>query len=426
MCSGKRLSVNNELGELQVNDSYTIYRAREKIFKLGRRLKLSDFTSSGMAAFTSQLIRVKLKRSSQVTIKFYLGKETGENKDSEKSKFIYLILDLHGEEMPDELNKLQLRNVFDEIEAKKEEEKSPYVRLVLYLSSIEESKIDIENLKEVIEAATVEEMANRLEKMAEELRQKNIRLEEANKAKSDFLANMSHELRTPLNSIIGFSEIMQEEIAGPLTDKQKKYMERIDFSARHLLALINDILDLSKVEAGKMELELDEIKSVNSLQMSVDMLKEKAHKKQLSLNLEYEENIPEIMVVDERKFKQIVVNLLSNAVKFTPEGGTVTLRGTVRKDSGKPDYIQGEYLQIDVEDTGIGISPEDQEKLFQEFAQIQSPYTKEYEGTGLGLALTKRLVELHGGRIWVESEKDKGSCFSFTIPSNLKLEENNS
>lgn len=240
--------------------------------------------------------------------------------------------------------------------------------------------------------------------------------EQANQTKSDFLANMSHELRTPLNSILGFSEILEDELAGPLNSKQKEYVKNIYTSGKHLLSLINDILDLSKVEAGKMELELIETDLSQLVQMPLTMLKEKAHKENVALQEEIEAELPGQVQVDERKFKQILFNLLSNAVKFTSAGGSVAVRVTRRADSGEQNPVQGDYIQVEVEDTGIGISPEDQEKIFQEFFQAEAPLTKQYEGTGLGLPLCRKLVMLHGGQIWFNSEKDKGSSFYFTIP----------
>jgi PAS domain S-box-containing protein len=245
------------------------------------------------------------------------------------------------------------------------------------------------------------------------LQEKNIELESARSVaertsltKSDFLANMSHELRTPLNSVIGFSEVLQDQMFGTINEKQQEYVNNILTSGRHLLSLINDILDLSKVESGKMELELSSFLLRESLEASMMMLREKALKGgiEISLNLAPEADVN--LVADQRKLKQILFNLLSNAVKFTPTAGTVHL-GAAR---------DGDFLEISVTDTGIGIREEDIPRLFQAFTQLESVYTKGFEGTGLGLALTRQLVELHGGRIWMESEFGTGSTFIFTIP----------
>ena len=254
----------------------------------------------------------------------------------------------------------------------------------------------------------------------QQLAESNVRLTEASKAKSDFLANMSHELRTPLNSIIGFSEVLQDELFGPLNPKQKEYVHYIDSSGSHLLRLINDILDLAKVESGKMELELTAFLLKEALDLSVTMLKEKALQHGITLSLEVEPEAQGEVVLDERKFKQIMYNLLSNAVKFTPSGGRVTVSVRRLPPAQSPmapgTTAKTDWLEICVADTGIGIRAEDMERLFQEFTQLAAVYTKTHEGTGLGLALTKRLVELHGGRIWAESEPGQGSRFYFTIP----------
>ncbi|MBK5277141.1 MAG: PAS domain S-box protein, partial [Desulfuromonadales bacterium] len=245
------------------------------------------------------------------------------------------------------------------------------------------------------------------------LQEKNIELESArsvaektNLTKSDFLANMSHELRTPLNSVIGFSEVLQDQMFGPINDKQQEYVNNILTSGRHLLSLINDILDLSKVESGKMELELSTFMLRELLDASMMMLREKALKGGIELHLELAPEADVRIVADLRKLKQILFNLLSNAVKFTSTAGAVNV-SAVR---------DGDFIEITVADTGIGIREEDIPKLFQAFTQLESVYTKGFEGTGLGLALTRQLVELHGGRIWMESEFGKGSRFSFTIP----------
>jgi signal transduction histidine kinase len=252
---------------------------------------------------------------------------------------------------------------------------------------------DITESKKVIEAEIMKETA-----------------EAANKAKSDFLANMSHELRTPLNAILGFSELMSTGLGGPLTDQQKDYVTDIFTSGQHLLSLINDILDLSKVEAGKMELQMSELDIKRLLESSISLFKEKAYKQSLQMTFEIAEGL-DTMMGDERKIKQVLFNLLSNATKFTPAGGKIhTVAGSADDK---------EFIEFSVLDTGIGISPEDQKKLFTPFQQIDVRLTREYKGTGLGLSLCKKIVELHGGRIWIESEAGKGSRFAFVIPRNI-------
>jgi signal transduction histidine kinase len=238
-----------------------------------------------------------------------------------------------------------------------------------------------------------------------EIQDKSRQLEVANKHKSEFLANMSHELRTPLNAIIGFSEVLLERLFGELNEKQDDYLKDIHSSGRHLLTLINDILDLSKIEAGRMELEPSTFDLASALSNATTLVRERAQQHGIVLGQQVDSQLGEI-TADERKFKQILVNLLSNAVKFTPDGGRIDVTAHRKEDN----------VLIAVHDTGIGIAPEDQAAVFEEFRQVGRDYTSKQEGTGLGLTLTKKFVELHGGRIWLESEPGKGSTFTFTIP----------
>ncbi|HXZ93869.1 MAG TPA: GAF domain-containing protein [Burkholderiales bacterium] len=238
-----------------------------------------------------------------------------------------------------------------------------------------------------------------------EIEEKSRQLTIANQHKSDFLANMSHELRTPLNAIIGFSEVLLEKMFGELNAKQLDYLNDIHGSGKHLLALINDVLDLSKIEAGRMELELSQFNLPAALANALTLVRERAQRHGIALSLEVDPRLGEIRA-DERKCKQILLNLLSNAVKFTPDGGRVAV--SARLDTDK--------AEISVADTGIGIAREDHETVFEEFRQVGRDYTKKAEGTGLGLALARRFVELHGGTIRLESEPGKGSTFTFTLP----------
>lgn len=258
-------------------------------------------------------------------------------------------------------------------------------------------------------AARLEELYSGLEqKVAErtaELKEKNLQLERVSRHKSEFLANMSHELRTPLNSIIGFSELLEDQTFGPLNEKQKQYVQTVLSSGRHLLGLINDILDLSKVEAGRMELRPEGFLLSEALSSILATVQTLAGKKGIALEVRQDPRLIHLFA-DPARFKQIMYNLLSNAIKFTPE------KGRVRVEAG----LEEDKALISVSDSGIGIGPEDQEKVFQEFQQVESGYARKHEGTGLGLALTKRLVQLHGGTIWVESQPGQGSTFSFTLP----------
>ncbi len=242
-------------------------------------------------------------------------------------------------------------------------------------------------------------------RLLDELRQKSAELEVASRHKSEFLANMSHELRTPLNAIIGFSEVLHEKMFGELNAKQGEYVDDIHQSGRHLLSLINDILDLSKIEAGRMELELSEFALQAALENSLALIRERAQNHGVKLQCEIDPAL-DTLHADERKFKQVMLNLLSNAVKFTPEGGTVSVQA---KKSGA-------LLSVSVTDTGAGIAPEDHAAAFEEFKQVGNDQARKAEGTGLGLPLTKRIIELHGGEIRLESALGKGSTFSFTIP----------
>jgi len=241
-----------------------------------------------------------------------------------------------------------------------------------------------------------------------ELRKAKEAAESADVAKSSFLAQMSHELRTPLNAIIGFSEILEDQTFGPLNERQSRYINHVHASGLHLLELINQILDLSKVEAGKMELYLSPVNISQLLESGIVMIMEKARKHGIKIDLHIEAELSGAGIqADEIKLRQIIFNLLSNAAKFTPDGGRVELLA----------WKDADELIISVSDTGVGIKREDRERIFEAFEQLDSSYTRRQQGTGLGLALARSLVELHGGRIWAESEGEgKGSKFTFTIP----------
>jgi signal transduction histidine kinase len=222
--------------------------------------------------------------------------------------------------------------------------------------------------------------------------------------KSEFLANMSHELRTPLNAIIGFSEVLSERMFGELNDKQDEYLKDIHASGQHLLSLINDILDLSKIEAGRMELELTDFDLPTAIDNALTLVRERAGRRGIVLHQATDEGPGQIRG-DERKIKQVLVNLLSNAIKFSPDGGRIDVQAITVDGS----------VEVSVSDTGVGVAPEDQEAIFEEFRQVGTA-SKKVEGTGLGLALSRKFVELHGGRIWVKSQVGVGSTFTFTLP----------
>ena len=274
----------------------------------------------------------------------------------------------------------------------------------------------LEHRIEVHTGDELEALADQFNRMAEQLQESYHGLERkvderteqlaiANRHKSEFLANMSHELRTPLNAIIGFSEVLHERMFGDANAKQMEYFQDIHSSGKHLLSLINDVLDLSKIEAGRMELELSRFDLTLALENALTLVKERAGRHGIVLALDVDRRLNNF-VGDERKFKQILLNLLTNAVKFTPEGGRIDVKAVP---------VDG-AVEISVADTGIGIAPEDQAAVFEEFRQVGTDYAHKREGTGLGLTLTKKFIELHGGRIRVHSEIGKGSTFIFTLP----------
>ena len=274
-----------------------------------------------------------------------------------------------------------------------------------------EAQLD-ENGKAVRAIGTMHDITER-KKSEQEMMEKEVALQsarEASRAKSAFLANMSHELRTPLNAVISMSDILLEKYFGELASKQEDYIKDIKDSGLHLLSLINDILDLSKVEAGQSPLELDEVQLGPLLEHCLGIVKEKALKHGIQLSCDVKADMDSI-VADERKLKQVAYNLLANAVKFTPDGGQVGIEADIAREAGEQGWIK-----VCVWDTGIGIAQEDQERVFGEFAQAEATLTKKYEGTGLGLALVKRIVEQHGGRVWLESKPGEGSRFFFNLP----------
>jgi len=255
--------------------------------------------------------------------------------------------------------------------------------------------------------ATQSALAIQNARLFREIADKSAQLEAASRHKSEFLANMSHELRTPLNAIIGFSEVLAEGMFGEINEKQTEYLQDILESGRHLLSLINDILDLSKIEAGRMELELSDFHLPSALENALILVRERASRRGIKLSSTIDERLG-MIGGDERKVKQVLLNLLSNALKFTPEGGRIDVGAQLH------DHV----AEVSVADTGIGIAPADQDAVFEEFRQVGAA-DKKSEGTGLGLALSRKFIELHGGRIWVQSQVGAGSTFTFTLPLTI-------
>jgi len=262
-----------------------------------------------------------------------------------------------------------------------------------------------ETVRVLMTFATQSALAIQNARLFRELAEKSRELEVASQHKSEFLANMSHELRTPLNAIIGFSEVLNERMFGELNEKQDEYLKDIYSSGQHLLSLINDILDLSKVEAGRMELEVTDFDLPAAIDNALILVRERASRRGITLGRGIDDGVGTVRG-DERKVKQVLLNLLSNALKFTPEGGRIDVHATMNEG----------MAEISVADTGVGIAAEDQAAIFEEFRQVGTA-DKKVEGTGLGLALSRKFIELHGGRIWVKSHSGEGSTFTFTLPT---------
>ncbi len=259
-------------------------------------------------------------------------------------------------------------------------------------------------------------------RIEQQLTEEKDHAEQKSRIKSDFLASMSHELRTPLNHIIGFTELLLDKSFGDLNETQEDYLNDVLNSSHHLLALINDILDLSKIEARKMNLSLSDIQLPGFLENSLSIIRDQAYRHHINVSLDLTPNLPNTIQADELKLRQIMYNLLSNAVKFTPDHGVIRIRACSTSNpcivvNQQPFVRNGQFIKVSVKDSGVGLEPKDIPIIFNPFDQVQNAFSRRHKGTGLGLSLTQKLVELHKGQIWVESPgKDRGSTFHFILP----------
>ncbi|MEE9543893.1 MAG: ATP-binding protein, partial [Thermodesulfobacteriota bacterium] len=286
----------------------------------------------------------------------------------------------------------------------------------LMAENIEEHNATLED-KVLNRTAQLKKANIEMENQKKELEKTNVELVHANDMKSQFLANVSHEFRTPLNSIIGFSDLLKEKNFGDLNAKQFEYLEYIRSSGGNLLELINNILDISRIEVGNMEIEPDEFSLTEILGETLGIERPLAHKRNITINIKTSPASP-IIRADRAKFKQILLNLISNAIKFNVDGGTVDVNWEIKEEP--KGMVMERVLVLSVKDSGIGINDEDVDRIFKEFEQVDSSISREYDGSGLGLALTERLVKLHKGEIWVESSPDEGSTFFVKLPQGTE------
>ncbi len=408
-----------ELGTIPIKNETSIIEARNKIRLLAEDLRFGSIIATRLATVTSELSRRMVVTSHMSDIKVALDKRDG--------SFGLILLFISGQPVKTLAVNI-LKTVFDDVEVAQTTGGLELITAFKLLpdTEFEPTKEFIDKERGLVQPLTTEELylqlreySENLEEMVEErtgelqektveLEQANISLQEVDRLKSVFLASMSHELRTPLNSIIGFTGIILQGMSGEVNEEQRKQLTMVKNSASHLLSLINDVLDISKIESGRVEFSLEEFSLDDVVREVVDSFSSAVSEKGLELTTQMPEGIT--LPSDKRHIKQILLNLVSNAVKFTDQGSVKVAARALRDEN----------LEVRVIDTGIGIKQEDMDKLFQPFQQISEPLVKSREGTGLGLYISQKLAALLGGDISAKSEYGRGSEFTFTIPLRYK------
>ncbi|HEY81858.1 MAG TPA: hypothetical protein G4O01_01035 [Dehalococcoidia bacterium] len=393
-----------ELGRISIKNTAAIVEARNKIRALAQDLKFSPVEATRLATVCSEIGRHLAATGQESDIKVALDKRNG-------TPGLSLLFAAGKAGL--RADAAALEKVFDRVKLSKTARGVKSIEAFKFLPDPEfnPSNEFIGRAREMVGRPTREQLTEQLKEKVIELEQANIALEEASRHKSRFLAGVSHELRTPLNAIIGFSELLLDGVPGEINEEQREFLSDILTGGQHLLNLINDILDLSKVEAGKMEFELEALDLSEAITEAVETIRPALDDKKHHLEVSIEPGLPPVCA-DRNRLRQVLLNLLSNAIKFTPPGGEIGIEA-VR---------EGDCCRVSVVDNGIGIRKKDQARIFEAFVQAKAPNGQETPGTGLGLTLCRQFVQRMGGRIWVESKYGKGSRFSFTLPLALEGE----
>jgi len=388
-----------ELGRIAIRSMSSLVEARNKIRALAEELKFSPIEATRLATVCSEIGRQLVGQKSEIKVAL-------DRRDDRPGLYLLFTAGKAGLRADAEV----LERVFDKVKLSRRGRGLKSIEAFKFLPDPEfDPSIEfISKIREMVERPTREELTEQLKEKVIELEQANIALEEASRHKSRFLAGVSHELRTPLNAIIGFSELLLDGVPGEINEEQREFLADILTNGQHLLNLINDILDLSKVEAGKMEFELEAVDLGEAITEAVETIRPALDDKKHRLEVSLEPGLPPVCA-DRNRLRQVLLNLLSNAIKFTPPGGEIGIEA-VR---------EGDCCRVSVVDNGIGIRKQDQARIFEAFAQAKAPDGQTVQGTGLGLTLCRQFVQRMGGRIWVESKYGKGSRFSFTLPLAL-------